>query len=498
MTLHAETTMKHSREVGGGVFHRLARNPALEGVRGTAGRAAGRLGRSVRRRPLIASAVILALLGIASYAIYGTATTAGPKYITAVVGKGDIEDTVTALGNLQPRDYVDVGAQVSGQLKKLYVNIGDRVKQGQLLAEIDPQVLTARVQQDQASVANLRAQLADRQAQAALAAANYQRQKRLLAANATSKTDYDAARQLATSTAAQIGALRAQVNGASSALSGDSIQLGYTKIYAPMSGTVASITTKQGQTIIASQQAPVLLRIADLSTMTVWTQVSEADVSKLRVGMNAYFTTLGEPNKRWTGKLTQIQPTPTTVNNVVLYTSTFDVKNPDNKLMTQMTAQVFFVTASAHDVVTVPVAALHQGRVHHGGRTGTASPAGPAGSAADSSGLSGERSNFDRSSVTPEMRARFKAMRAAMRTPGAKRYSVLVMKDDGSVARRGVVIGVSSRVTAEVLAGLNTGEKVVVGQESTEKPSATDNSSRSGRSGRFGGGPMRAGSFGPR
>src|SRR6202000_3471907 len=157
---------------------------------------------------------------------------------------------------------------------------------------------------------------------------------------------------------AQIAALKAQVNGASSLVGGDNIQLGYTKIYAPMAGTIASITASEGQTIIAIQQEPVLLRIADLTTMTVWTQVSEADVPKLHVGMDAYFTTLGEPDKRWTGKLTQIQPTPTTVNNVVLYTATFDVANPDNQLMTQMTAQVFFVTASAHDVVTVAVSAL--------------------------------------------------------------------------------------------------------------------------------------------
>ncbi len=106
--------------------------------------------------------------------------------------------------------------------------------------------------------------------------------------------------------------------------------LGYTKIYAPMSGTVASVAIKQGQTINSVQQAPTMLRIADLDTMTVWTQVSEADVPKLKVGMPAYFTTLGDPGTRWTGKLAQIQPTPTVTNNVVLYTATFDVANPDN------------------------------------------------------------------------------------------------------------------------------------------------------------------------
>jgi macrolide-specific efflux system membrane fusion protein len=326
MSLDAGLTAKsHARRE---IFRRVTAAPAFEGLRRSAGQTGSRLRAIAKRRPWLVGAVVVAVLGLGTYAALNLGSSAAPKYILATVAKGDIEDTVTALGNLQPRDYVDVGAQVSGQLKKLYVAVGDSVKQGQLLAEIDPQVLTAKVQQDQANVANLRAQLSDRQAQAALAQANYLRQQRLMTAQATSKTDYDAAKQAAASSAAQIAALRAQVNGASSALSGDNVQLGYTKIYAPMSGTIASITTKQGQTIISSQQAPVLLRIADLSKMTVWTQVSEADVPKLRVGMDAYFTTLGDPSKRWTGKLTQIQPTPTTVNNVVLYTATFDVNNP--------------------------------------------------------------------------------------------------------------------------------------------------------------------------
>src|SRR6185503_1234298 len=250
----------------------------------------------------------------------------------ATVGRGDIEDTVTALGNLQPRDYVDVGAQATGQLKKLYVDIGSVVKQGQLLAEIDPQVASAKVAQDEGNLANLKAQLADKQAQLSLAKANFTRQTGLNAADATSKADYDGAVQAAGSAAAEVNALKGQIVAAQSQLDGDKDTLGYTKIYAPISGTVASVSIKQGQTINSVQQAPTIMRIADLKTMTVWTQVSEADVPKLSVGMPAYFTTLGNPDKRWYGKLQQIQPTPTITNNVVLYTATFDVANPANEL----------------------------------------------------------------------------------------------------------------------------------------------------------------------
>jgi macrolide-specific efflux system membrane fusion protein len=402
-------------------------------------------------------------------------------YTTATVGRGDIEETVTALGNLQPRDYVDVGAQATGQLRKLYVDIGNSVKQGQLLAEIDPQVASAKVEQDVGNLANLIAQLADKQAQLSLANANFARQRGLKAADATSKADYDSAAQAAGSAAAEVNALKGQIAAAQSQLNGDKITLGYTKIYAPMSGTVASLSIKQGQTINSVQQAPTILRIADLKTMTVWTQVSEADVPKLKIGMPAYFTTLGNPDKRWYGKLQQIQPTPTITNNVVLYTATFDVANPTDELMTQMTAQVFFVTASAHDVVTVPVSALHKGRGRAGGRTGSRPPKLGQGSAAHPSNWS------EASSET------FAAVRAALKTPGAKRYFVLVAKPDGMIEHRPVAIGVTSRVSAQVLAGLNIGEQAVVGTRSANTPARDRaNGVRNARTG-YTGGPRLGG-----
>ena len=411
-----------------------------------------RLTAMARNRPILVAMIATALLGIAAYAGLRSEHAVGPAYVTAIVQRSDIEDSVTALGNLQPRDSVDVGAQATGQLKKLYVDIGDAVKQGQLLADIDPQVASAKVAQDKGNLANLKAQLADREAQLSLANANYTRQKSLNAANATSKTEYDAAAQAAGSAAAEVNALKGQIAAAQSQLDGDKVTLGYTKIYAPMSGKVVSVSIKQGQTINSVQQAPTILRIADLKTMTAWTQVSEADVPKLKVGMPAYFTTLGNADKRWYGKLTQIQPTPTITNNVVLYTATFDIANPRNELMTQMTAQVFFVTASAHEVVTVPVSALHRGRGRAGGRIGSWAPKREQGPAAQSAGGRYRSGN-----------ARFAAIRAALHSPGAKRYWVMIKKADGAIENRSVAIGVMSRVSAQVLAGLQPGEAVVVG-----------------------------------
>lgn len=296
-------------------------------------KAAAGAAHTLRKRPLLAGA---AALLIAFGGWYALSSTGGSEsgVITAPVTRGDIENNVTALGNIQPLNYVDVGAQATGQLKTLTVDIGSTVKEGQLLAEIDSQVANAKVEVDQGNLANLQAQLRDKQAQVALANANYERQKRLLAAGATAASEYDAANQAAQSAVAGVGAVKAQIAASQSQLSGDQVTLGYTRIDAPMSGTVVSVALKQGQTINSVQQAPTILRIADLDTMQVQTQVSEADVPKLKVGMPAYFTTLGNPGRKWTGTLAQIQPTPTVTNNVVLYTATFNVANPDHALMT--------------------------------------------------------------------------------------------------------------------------------------------------------------------
>lgn len=419
--------------------------------------AAGRAWSLVRGRPYLFAGLALAGVAASLYTAYSTSQNGGAgEYETAIVARGDIEDAVTALGNLQPKNYVDVGAQATGQLKKLYVRIGDTVKQGQLLAEIDPQVAHARVQQDQGNLSNLQAQLADKQAQAALAQAQATRQLHLKAAGATSTDAYDTAQAAARSAFAEVNAVKAQIAAAQAQLNGDEVTLGYTKIYAPMSGTVASISILQGQTINSVQQAPTILRIADLSNMEVLTQVSEADVPKLKIGMPAYFTTLGQPGRRWYGKLEQIQPTPTVTNNVVLYTATFTVANPKHDLMTQMTAQVFFVTASAHNVVTVPVSALHQGHVRAGSRPGSWTPNHRTGSATQSRTVAGK----------------------------GHHAWVLVVKPDGSLERRRITTGVRSRVAVEVVSGLKPGEKVVVGMAASSQTGA-----QRGRSGgrRFGG-----------
>ncbi|MFZ1990273.1 MAG: efflux RND transporter periplasmic adaptor subunit, partial [Alphaproteobacteria bacterium] len=312
-----------------------------------------------RHRRLSLIGVVMLLAGVAAIflgpKLFGDG---GHKYVTAQVSRGDIENTVTAVGNVQPKNYVDVGAQVSGQIKTLKVDIGDKVKQGDLLAEIDAQVQAAKVESDKDNLASLNAKLVDQRAQVVLKKAQYERQVRLDKDNATSKDDLQTAKAAYDSAVAQIDSLQAQINQAQSSLHADQVTLSYATITAPMDGTVVSLSARLGQTLVSIQQAPTILRIADLSLMQILTQVSEADVSKLKVGMPAYFTTLGNPDRRYTSTLEQIQPTPETVNNVILYDVLSDVPNTDGSLMTQMTAQSFFVTASAKNVLMVPVAAV--------------------------------------------------------------------------------------------------------------------------------------------
>ena len=394
------------------------------------------------RRWIVAGALLLVLAGSAA-AWWHWFYNAGPaeSFVTATVTRGDIEDATTALGTLQPLEYVDVGTQVSGQLKKIYVPIGAVVKQGDLLAEIDPTVYQTRVDSDKAQLLNLRAQLAGAVAQRALADQQYQRQVNLMKSKATSEDALQSARATLSSTTAQIDALKAQIQNTESVLKGDLANLGYTKILAPMSGTVVSQTAKQGQTLNANQQAPIVLRIADLSTMTVQTQVSEADVGRLRNGMPVYFTTLGFPDRRWQSALRIVWPTPEIINNVVLYDALFDVPNPTGELMTQMTAQVFFVSAAAKDALVVPVGALRPlGRRAGGAKSDGAAKAPGAGAA-------------------PEAAPAAPVAAAA----AAKRFAVQVLLPDGTTERRIVQVGVMNRISAQIVDGLKDGDQVVIG-----------------------------------
>lgn len=381
---------------------------------------------STPRRRLLLTA--LGLLGLGSLLAWKTLPLSGAPVSTVAVTRSDIESSVTALGTLQPRRYVDVGAQASGQIRKLHVEAGDPVREGQLLVEIDPSTQQANLDAGRYSIENLKAQLAEQRAQYQLARQQFQRQRELTSSGATRQEDLQSAEAQLKVTQARIAMYQAQISQAQASLRSAEAELGYTRIYAPMSGTVVAVDAREGQTLNAQQQTPLILRIAKLSPMTVWAQVSEADIGKVKPGMTAYFTTLAGGKRRWTSSVRQILPIPpkpleqasqgggspasasagTTGSKVVQYTVLLDVDNPDGALMADMTTQVFFVAGQASQVLSVPLAALNE---------------------------------------TPE-----DGLRLAH-----------VLNADGKIEARQVRIGLSDRLRVQVLDGLREGERLVIG-----------------------------------
>ncbi|MBZ5636871.1 MAG: efflux RND transporter periplasmic adaptor subunit [Acidobacteriia bacterium] len=327
-------------------------------------------------------------------------------YATAAVERGDIESTVVAAGVLQPVLYVDVGAQTSGKLQSLKVKRGDQVTKNQLLAEIDPVLADTALTSANATLQNITSQHALKQAQLTLAQAQRDRNDKLFAEGLISTDERDVARANFEVASADVAALSAQMKQAAAAVDTTKANLGYTKITAPMAGEVVSISTLEGQTINANQQAPNILRIADVSTMTVWSQVSEADIGDVMPGQDVYFTVLAG-SRRWNSKVRQILPTPELINNVVFYDVLFDIPNPDRQLNIQMTAQVFIVLAQSKGVLLIPAAAVGN-------------------------------------------------------APQGSQINVQVLKPDGSIELRPIKIGIKSEISAEVTDGLKEKEQVVI------------------------------------
>jgi len=389
--------------------------------------------------------VLVAVLLIAG-AYWTFSGDSGPttRPLLATVEVGDIENAVTAAGFLQPSTFVDVGAQVSG----------------------------------------LEAQLSAREASLKLATANAERQTRLMDDDATTEADFDNAMNSLASARSGLTQLQSQIVQSKASLASDEAQLGYTKIFAPDGGTVVSIDKKEGQTLNANQQTPIILRIADLTTMTVEAGVSEADVTKLRVGMDVYFTTLGGGGRRWNGTLRQILPTPVINNNVVLYTALFDVDNSDSNLFSNMTAQIFFVTSSARNVLKIPVGALTYAE-GSGQPTGAAQAFGMGGDFGDGmgggdfgggfgGGMGGGMGGTDfaerLANMDPEARERLQQRIDERAAQGSRADTTLptlatvqVVVSDGEFEVREIRVGVTSRIAAEVLSGLEEGEQVVAG-----------------------------------
>src|SRR5471032_290093 len=321
----------------------------------------------LKLRKIVMGVALVAVAGLVFYTVQAPAE--APKYLTATVERSDIENAVLANGLLEGIKQVDVGAQVSGQLKSLKVKVGDKVKKGQWLAEIDPLVLQNTSRQAQVDEENLQAQRRATLAQLKQTQSVFERYRDLQSDASISQQDFETAESNYDVQRANLLSLDAQIKSAHIQIDTAKVNLAYTRIVAPIDGDVVGIVTQEGQTVIAQQLAPVLLKLADLDTMTVKAQVSEADVIHITPGQEVYFTILGEADKRYYGKLRGTDPAPQNFletqtagapkqNTAVFYNALFDVPNPDHCLRISMTAQVRIVLDTAKDVLMVPVAAL--------------------------------------------------------------------------------------------------------------------------------------------
>ncbi|MFC6340319.1 macrolide transporter subunit MacA [Pseudomonas sp. CCM 7891] len=311
--------------------------------------------------------VLLVVAGLVVYTVQAPAD--APQYLTATVERSDIENAVLATGLLEGIKQVDVGAQVSGQLKSLKVKLGDKVKKGQWLAEIDPLILQNTLRNAQVDEENLQAQRLATAAQLKEAKSVYERYRSLQEDASVSRQDFETAESNYGVQRANLMSLDAQIKSAHIQIDTAKINLGYTRIVAPIDGDVVGIVTQEGQTVIANQLAPVLLKLADLDTMTIKAQVSEADVIHIVPGQEVYFTILGEADKRYYAKLRGTEPAPQNFletqtagapkqNTAVFYNALFEVPNLDHRLRISMTAQVRIVLDTAKSALIVPVAAL--------------------------------------------------------------------------------------------------------------------------------------------
>lgn len=358
------------------------------------------------------------------------------SYITAEVRPIDLEESVLAHGSLQAIKTVAVGAQVSGQLKKLHVALGDRVQKGDLLAEIDPILQQNSLRDAEAALENVLAQKKAKQALLIKYQAEYQRQKQMIAAEASSRANLESASAQQESTRAEIAALTAQIKQAKISIDTARANLGYTRITAPMSGVVLAIVTEEGQTVVSAQTATTILKLANLDTMTVKAEISEADVTKVKPGQKVYFTILGDPDRPIYSTLRAIEPAPvdstsstdssssgsSSSGSAIYYNGLFEVPNPDHRLRDSMTAQVSIVLHEAAKALCIPVSALGQ-------------------KLADGS------------------------------------YTVRVLKNN-KPENRIIRIGVNNKVQVQVTEGLRAGETVIIG-DSTTLPD--DDSSKNSR-----------------
>jgi membrane fusion protein, macrolide-specific efflux system len=386
---------------------------------------------TAKRLKIAAALLAVVVTGVVAATRFPGTSNKTQSHITAPVTIGDLREEVLASGTLKPARLTAVGAQVSGRITALNVRVGDSVKAGDVIAQIDPVTKQNDLRSSEASLKNYRAQKVEKEAALVLAEANLARQQATLAQRATSRSDFDSADSTMRQTRAQVAALEALIVGAEASVETARVNLEYTRITAPIDGTVLATVAQEGQTVNAVQSAPTIVVLGQLETMTVRAEISEADIVKVKPGQPLYFTILGDQDHRYEARLEQIEPAPESIKSDASFSSTtttsstssssststaiyyigvFNVPNKDFSLRTYMTAEVHIVTGQASRVKVIPALALMR---KSDGRT-------------------------------------------TVRTLGAS----------GDISEREVKTGLNDRTIVEIRSGLAEGERVVTGETS--------------------------------
>ncbi|CAI1888053.1 Macrolide-specific efflux protein macA precursor [Serratia quinivorans] len=378
----------------------------------------------------LAFILIGALLVIIALVVFSLQSPPQAASVTAPVRLGDIENAVLATGKLDAIERVNVGAQVSGQVKSLKVKLGDKVTKGQPIADIDDLPQRNDLRNAEAALNVAKADLQAKQALLKQAESRFKRQKRMLSDEAGSREDFETAEATLAATRAELIALNARIVQAQIEVDKKKVDLSYTRILAPMDGIVIAVITQQGQTVNANQSAPTIVKLAQLDVMTIKAQISEADITRVSQGQKAYFTIFSEPDKRYDATLRTVELAPESVmkddsvsgsssssgsgssNASVYYNALLDVPNPDNRLRIAMTAQVSLLLGEAKNALLVPIQAVHK--------------------TADN------------------------------------KQQVQVLTGDNRLVMREVKTGITNNVDIQILSGLKAGENVVLVQENTK------------------------------
>ncbi|MEE6561604.1 efflux RND transporter periplasmic adaptor subunit [Campylobacter coli] len=315
--------------------------------------------------------VILALFGVGAYFIFFN-DNEKITYLTQKVKKIDISQTIEAVGKVYAKDQVDVGAQVSGQIIKLYVDVGSHVKQGDLIAQIDKDKQQNDLDITKAQLESAKANLESKKVALEIASKQYQREQKLYAAKASSLENLETQKNNFYTLKANVAELNAQVVQLEITLKNAQKDLGYTTITAPMDGVVINVAVDEGQTVNANQNTPTIVRIANLDQMEVRMEIAEADVGKIKIGTELDFSLLSDPQKTYQASIASIDPADTEVSdssssyssssssssNAIYYYAKFYVQNKDNFLRIGMSIQNEIVIASVKDVIAVPTYAI--------------------------------------------------------------------------------------------------------------------------------------------